>query len=245
MDLAPHMLYRRLYRRLRDISRRRLLGVVPAPVVAEVTAARLSYAEPIALDDLHRTVQRLDREGVPGLLVEAGCALGGSAIVIARAKQPERVFEVYDVFGMPPPPSQGDGADVVARYAEVAAGKSAGIGGETYYGYRGDLLPQVRANFESHGVDLARDHVTFVRGLVQDTLAGDAPVAFAHIDCDRHDSVLACLQNLAPRLARGGVLVIDDYESWSGCRKAVHDYFETRRADFRFTWKARLHVERR
>ena len=49
-------------------------------------------------------------------------------------------MKVYDVFGMIPPPGEKDGADVHQRYATIAGGASKGIGGETYYGYRDDLL---------------------------------------------------------------------------------------------------------
>ena len=52
-------------------------------------------------------------------------------------------MKVYDVFGMIPPPGERDGADVHQRYATIAAGASKGIGGETYYGYRDDLLAEV------------------------------------------------------------------------------------------------------
>jgi hypothetical protein len=178
-------------------------------------------------------------------MVEVGCALGGSAIVIAAAKAAARAFEVYDVFGMPPAPDGNDGPDVHARFAVVTRGESGGIAGQRYYGYRGDLLPEVRANFARHGIDPDAAAVRFVRGLVQDTLHGDGPVAFAHIDCDRYASVRTCLERLAPRLARGGVLVIDDYLVWSGCRRAVDEYFAPRRHEFRLYWRARLHVERR
>ena len=40
----------------------------------------------------------------------------------------------------------------------------------------------------------------------------------------------------------GGVLVIDDYDSWSGCRRAVNDYFAGRKAECRFERRARLHI---
>jgi asparagine synthase (glutamine-hydrolysing) len=242
---SHRMLYRRLHRKVRDFARRHLPGLRPAPLAEAVTRAALSYAEPVALDDLHRCVRRLEAQGVPGVLIEAGCALGGSAIVIAGAKRPERVFEVYDVFGMPPPPGAGDGPDVVARYEEVSAGRSAGIGGQAYYGYRGDLLPQVRANFVAQGIEPEAHRVRFVRGLLQHTLPERGAVAFAHIDCDRYASVRTCLERIAPRLSRGGVLVIDDYLAWSGCRKAVDEYFAPRRREFRLSWQARLHVERR
>jgi asparagine synthase (glutamine-hydrolysing) len=39
-------------------------------------------------------------------------------------------------------------------------------------------------------------------------------------------------------------LVIDDYDAWSGCRKAVDTFFADKRGDFRFERHARLHIVR-
>ena len=36
-------------------------------------------------------------------------------------------------------------------------------------------------------------------------------------------------------------MVVDDYYSWSGCRRAVDDYFKGR-SDFRLLKRAKLHV---
>ena len=63
---------------------------------------------------------------LPGLIVEAGTARGGSAIVMAAAKAPERPMKVYDVFGMIPPPTEHDGADVHERYEKIAGGRGQG-----------------------------------------------------------------------------------------------------------------------
>ena len=125
---------------------------------------------------------------------------------------------------MPPGPSAGDGPDVAARYAEIAGGQSAGIGGEVYYGYRPDLLTQVRHNFAAFGIDPDANAVTFVQGLVQNTLHPDQPVAVAHLDCDRYASVKISLARIAPMLADGSVILIDDYTSKSGCTRAVDEF---------------------
>jgi len=60
---------------------------------------------------------------------------------------------------------------------------------------------------------------------VQDTLRVDEPVAFAHVDVDWYEPVKTCLERIVPRLSRGGALVLDDYNDWSGCRKATDEYF--------------------
>lgn len=232
---------RRVARRL--FFRRRYLRY-PA-IVRDVRRDRLTYLDRDALADLYEAVQRLEANGTEGVLIEAGCALGGSAIVLAAAKSPWRPLYVYDVFGMIPPPSEHDEADVHARYADIVSGRSRGIEGDRYYGYEPNMIGVVHANFEGHGLRPESHAVHFVQGLFQDTLYPAGPVALAHVDGDWYESVMTCLERIAPRLVPGGVLVIDDYDTWSGCRKAVDAYFADKRDDFTLVRRARLHVVRK
>ena len=87
-----------------------------------------------------------------------------------------------------------------------------------------------------HGVEL-------VQGLFEDTLAIDEPVALAHLDGDWYASTMTALTRIAPWLTVGGRLVIDDYDTWSGCRTAVEEYFAGR-PGYRFERRGRLHVVR-
>jgi asparagine synthase (glutamine-hydrolysing) len=218
---------------------------MPLPaIIAAVQANHLTYLDTNALKDLHDGVEEIERRGIEGILVEAGCALGGSAIVIAIAKSDSRPFYVYDVFGMIPPPSARDGGDVHKRYQVIRNGQSEGIGGNKYYGYEDDLLEQVVGNFRRHGISPEVTNTHFIKGLFQDAMKISRSVALAHIDGDWYESVMTCLTQLAPQLVLGGVLVIDDYHAWSGCRRAVDDYFEDKRAEFTFVQKARLHIIR-
>jgi hypothetical protein len=213
-------------------------------VIETVRANALTYLGVDALQDLYDTVADLERHALDGILVEAGCALGGSAIVIATAKSRHRPFYVYDVFGMIPPPSQRDGADVHERYRVIQGGQSCGIDGNKYYGYEEGLLEKVTENFRRHGVPIHSSNVRLIKGLFQDTLHIDQPVALAHIDGDWFESVTTCLTRIAPWLISGGVLIIDDYHDWSGCRRAVDEYFADKRAQFTFVQKSRLHIVR-
>lgn len=240
---APPAVYARLLQLVRRIARFALLGWQQPPTVRRVVWDQLSYSSGQTLIELHDTVRRIEADGLKGVMIEAGCALGGSALVIAAAKAPGRAFLIYDVFGMPPGPSAGDGPEVHERWAEIAGGRSAGIGGETYYGYRDNLLSRVIATFKRYRLDPPTRNVHFVQGLLQDTMTGADPVAFAHIDCDRYESVRHCLANLAPRMVPGGVMVIDDYAFKSGCRKAIDDFLAEGDA-FTPVWKSRLHLVR-
>ncbi len=214
-----------------------------AAVVARVGDERLSYLQEADLEMLARLVVHLERSGQPGLVVEAGTALGGSAIVMAAAKSPERPMKVYDVFGMIPPPSDSDGEDVHRRYELIRSGESRGVGGTLYYGYRDDLYREVTESFARCGVEVGANRVELVRGLFADTIDLDEPVALAHLDGDWYESTKTCLQRIAPLLVRGGRIVLDDYYAWSGCKTAVDEYFADR-AEYRLEQRAKMHVVR-
>ena len=126
----------------------------------------------------------------------------------------------------------------------IASGQSRGIRGDAYYGYRDDLLEAVIATFRRYGLAPEQSGVTFVRGLYEESLHPAGPVALAHIDCDWYDSVMVCLERIEPLLVPGGVLIIDDYFDWSGCRKAVDDYFADKRDQFRFEPRTSLHIHK-
>ncbi|MCC6580556.1 MAG: class I SAM-dependent methyltransferase [Phycisphaeraceae bacterium] len=216
-----------------------------AQLCRQVKDARLTYLGQPQLMDLFRRTKELEQQNIPGAIVEAGCALGGSAIVLASAKRIDRPLRVYDVFGLIPPPGPNDGEHAKLRYQTIVRGQSDGLGGDTYYGYQNDLLGKVQANFHAFGFKPEHHNIQLVKGLFQDTLAFDQPIALAHIDCDWYDSVKVCLERIVPRLSPGGVLVIDDYDYYDSCRRAVDEFFAGRGNEFDLQRRSRLHIQRR
>jgi hypothetical protein len=219
---------------------------LPEELEATIARARkehLTYLKPDNLRELAARVLDVEKQGLDGLVIEAGTARGGSAIVMAAAKAPERPMKVYDVFGIIPPPSEQDGEDVHARYAKITAGEARGPGGETYYGYRDDLYAEVEQSFDRLGVPTGERHVDLVKGLFEDTIDIDGPVAIAHLDGDWYESTMTCLTRIAPHVVPGGRIVFDDYYHWSGCRAAVDEYFKDREG-FRLEHGSRLHAVR-
>ena len=125
--------------------------------VAKVRAENLTYLDRGALIDLATLARRMG--STRGVILEAGSALGGSAIVLAAAKAQRTPLHLYDVFGTIPPPTDADGEAAARRFEEIAAGKSAGIGGDVYYGYRSDLVDReltFRENVQHFAPDIAR-----------------------------------------------------------------------------------------
>jgi len=207
---------------------------------------RLTYLSDSRLASLARLAADADRARADAIFIEAGCALGGSTVILSAAKSPSRGLNVYDVFGTIPAPGAKDGADVHQRYEVIKAGRSRGIDGDQYYGYQPDLRATVERNIEGAGFPLSAHRIALVQGLLQDTLAGDEAVALAHIDVDWYDPVRTCLDRIVPRLVPGGVVILDDYRDWSGCGKAVDEYFEAAgRAGFAFDESAGHLVIRR
>jgi asparagine synthase (glutamine-hydrolysing) len=169
---------------------------------------------------------------VSGMIVEAGCAMGGSSIVIASAKAPQREMSIHDVFGMIPRPSEKDGADVHHRYRTIESGRARGIKGKPYYGYVRDLQKEVVNNFRECGYVIEENNIRLVKGLLQDTLEVNRPISLAHIDVDWYEPVYFALQQIEPWLSSGGAIILDDYHYWSGCRTAVDNYFSSKRNAF-------------
>ncbi len=221
---------------------------LPIPIrkaIEFVLKEHLSYLKLQPLMELAAGVAEIEKESVPGIFIETGCALGGSGIVIASAKKTSVPLRIFDTFGLIPSPSANDGQDVHDRYSVIQSGQSNGIGGKKYYGYIQDLQQRVESNFMAAGWPVERNAVALVKGLYQDTLKIEDPVAFAHIDCDWYESVKTCLDRISPRLSPGGLLIIDDYYSYSGCKKAVDGFLEENEGMFTATFKSRLHLRKR
>lgn len=188
-----------------------------------VRAEHLSYTFDRQLMQLLSSVRATAPSGA--LIIETGCARGGSAILMCAMKSRERPLRVYDVFDMIPPPGDKDGGDMKRRYEEIAAGAAVGLGGTKYYLYEEDLKTVVEGNFKRLGFPIEQNNVKLIKGKAQDTVVVNEPVALANIDVDWYEPVTACLERIMPHLIVGGSVAVRAYTDWSGARKAVDDYF--------------------
>ena len=50
-------------------------------------------------------------------------------------------------------------------------------------------------------------------------------IAILRLDTDWYESTKTELEVLYPRLAPGGICILDDYGHWQGARQAVDEYF--------------------
>ncbi len=228
------MIFRPLTKFIRKIigpkvSHAELPGLNPGDriLVHEIRSKNLTYLSDLKLASLLQTCSEIEEAGLAGIFIEAGCALGGSTALIACRKSMSRHMFVYDVFGIIPPPTELDTKDVHDRYATIISGQSKGINGDKYYGYQVDLYETVIRNLSLFGVDCEEQSIRLIKGLIEDTMVIDQPVAFAHIDVDWYEPVMTCMKRIWPLLVPGGSIILDDYHDWGGCRNAVDNFLQS------------------
>jgi hypothetical protein len=222
--------FRRLIQSIFDYTKEKksLSSLKPSErkLITRIREKNLTYLSDRKLASIVTSCRSIEASDLQGAFLEAGCALGGSSILIASLKDKERPLLVYDVFGMIPPPTEQDSPEVHARYRAIVEGESKGIGGNKYYGYEANLFDIVRSNLKSFAIDCDEQSVSLIKGLVQNTMNIDRPIAFAHVDVDWYDPVMTCLEKIFPNLVSGGVIILDDYHDWGGCRKATDEYLQ-------------------
>lgn len=177
---------------------------------------------------LVRAVEYVVARGVPGAIVECGVWRGGSmmaaALTLLRLDAADRELYLYDTFAGMPPPSDIDTTRSGERAADLLA-----EGDEESHIWAIASLSDVRDAVLSTRYPEERIH--FVEGLVENTLPATAPdqIALLRLDTDWYSSTKHELEQLYPRLAPGGVLILDDYGHWQGARQAVDEYLAANR----------------
>ena len=193
-----------------------------AAVDATMTSSERMYA-------LWQATRHVIATGVPGALVECGVWRGGSAMVMAHtlvtAGVSDRDLWLYDTFEGMPAPDETD-ADFMGVQAADHLAAAGGNRDDVVVAYAS--LDEVQANVQKIGYPA--DLVRYVEGQVERTIPAQAPseIALLRLDTDWESSTRHELEHLWPRLAVGGVLIIDDYGHWSGARLAVDGYFAGR-----------------
>jgi hypothetical protein len=176
---------------------------------------------------LYKSVQYVLDAQVPGDFVECGVWRGGSSMLVAKMLAQRgltnRQLYLYDTFeGMSEPTEK----DVDVRGVGAARQLEQSVADKENSVWCLADLQDVTNNMAQTGYPMAA--IKFVKGKVEDTIPQTMPahaVALLRLDTDWYESTKHELEHLYPTLVAGGVLVIDDYGHWAGCRKAVDEYF--------------------
>jgi hypothetical protein len=189
------------------------------------TVGPYTMTTPPRIYALRRAVEYVAKRPVEGAVVECGVWRGGSMMAVAltllRLGVTHRDLYLFDTFSGMTEPGDEDVKHTGERAADVLAGAS-----RESHDWAVAPIDQVREAVL--GVGYPEDRIHFVQGRVEDTVPANAPaeIALLRLDTDWYSSTKHELVHLYPRLARGGVLIVDDYAYWQGARQAVDEYIE-------------------
>lgn len=147
-----------------------------------------------------------------GCFVECGVWRGGCLAVLASIAQAEgrgRLIYGFDSFeGLP---------------EQTAADNDHG---KEFVGSCAATRQDVIETFETWGIPL--DDTRLVKGWFEETVPAICeempPIAALRLDGDWYESTRICLEYLYPKLVPGGVVILDDYLTWTGCKAATDEY---------------------
>lgn len=189
------------------------------------TVRAYTMTSPERLFALIQAVRHVTAASIPGDVVECGVWRGGSmmaaALTLMGGSDATRELYLFDTFeGMSPPGVVDVSVDGQAASALLASSRTTDPASPWCYAG----IDDVRAAMRSIGYPLERIH--YIQGRVEDTIPANAParIAVLRLDTDWYESTRHELEHLYPLLTPGGVLIVDDYGHWTGCRKAVDEY---------------------
>ena len=180
----------------------------------------------LRLVNLIRAVDYIEQNNLKGAIVECGVWKGGSVMAalteLNRLGNQEREIYLYDTYEGMNAPSANDWSHRAGSAVEAFQNKDDSW--ERIKCYSG--LEEVTQNIETTGYNM--DKIHFIKGEVEKTIPNTVPnaISILRLDTDWYESTKHELQHLFPRLVSGGILIIDDYGHWEGCKKAVDEYIE-------------------
>jgi O-methyltransferase len=168
---------------------------------------------------------------VHGCVVECGVWRGGMSAALAEVLGPERTYYLFDSFEGLPPAGELDGPAAHEWQRD-----------KTAPGYHDNCWAEQAFARAAMGRARAR-HVHYVQGWFEHTLPTfepAAPIALLRLDADWYESTTLCLRHLTQFMAERGVIVVDDYYTWDGCARAVHEFLAGEGAGWRVAQRDNL-----
>jgi O-methyltransferase len=222
-DVEPR--FHALYERCKDYS---------------MTSAERLYA-------LYKSIEYIVAGDIPGDVAECGVWRGGSCMLMSLALlelgSTERRILMFDTFEGHPQPTADKDIDIWGNRGIDEW--QAHVRNDERWAFVS--VDEVRANLQATGYPV--DRLMLIQGMVEETVPRHLPdqLAILRLDTDWYESTRVALLHLYPRLAPGGVLIIDDYGHYKGQREAVDEYFSAmgRRPLFhRIDYSCRVGVKR-
>jgi O-methyltransferase len=167
------------------------------------------------LNNIEVCINKVINDNIEGDFMETGVWRGGAAIFMRAVLKDLNVVDRFvwaaDSFeGLPEPNKQKYAAD---SKSNLHLQKFMCV-----------TLDEVKENFRRF--NLLDANVIFLKGFFSETLP-TAPVkklAILRLDGDMYESTIDSLQSLYYKVSSGGFIIVDDYNAFDFCKKAVDDF---------------------
>ena len=171
----------------------------------------------------------IEKNNIDGCFVECGVARGGCSALMAMVAseyKSNRKIWLFDSFeGLTDPTIEDEYNDPLIYKSKD---KSASL---VSPGYCLGTYDEVEKLLFSK-LSLNKNDVFMVKGWFQDTLPKYkdkiGAIAILRIDGDWYESTKCCLENLYDNVIAGGYIIIDDYGSVIGCKKATDEFLKNK-----------------
>ena len=157
--------------------------------------------------------------GPSGVIVECGTWKGGMIAGIAKLLGSRYAYKLFDSFEGLPAATSKDGDDAIQWQSDTES--------ETYFDNCAAQIDFAKEAMSKAGITSAE----YYKGWFEDTLPElnfATPISILRLDADWFESTLTILNSLYDKVRDGGLIIIDDYYTWDGCTKAVHQFLNDR-----------------
>jgi O-methyltransferase len=174
-----------------------------------------------ALENAFDVVDLVESNNIAGALVECGVAEGGTAAMLALANKNlgnnirnKWFFDSYE--GLPEPTREDYELGKTGHFIRPLP--------------KGSCLGTIEQVSELMFTKLkfTKNEVNLIKGWFQDTVPviknKIGPIAILRLDGDWYESTKVPLENFYDQITEGGYIIIDDYLTCFGSRKAVDEY---------------------
>ncbi|KAA0210402.1 hypothetical protein FBQ84_04300 [Ignavibacteria bacterium CHB1] len=197
----------------------------------------------MSLITLYEQVVFIEKTGIPGDFVECGVWKGGAVGLMALANlkwnESRRNLHLFDAFEEICAPDEKVDGQVAINEVKNKLGKDALTKGELkplkgfYDDFGGPGNLSECSNLIENVIGYPPDKVFYHKGWFQNTVPADKQniksIAILRLDGDWYDSTKVCIENLYDKVVPGGFVIFDDYGLYEGCKKAVDEFFESRK----------------
>ena len=186
--------------------------------------------------NLKMSLEYLINNKIEGDIVECGVWKGGAMAYAASILKENNFYKniyLYDIFDhCPQPDAKHDG---VRAIKEVGVKESQGLLKPITNTYDNIIHngPGDEENVNdliANKIGYPSDKIILVKGYFQQTLTikKNLPekISLLRLDGDWYASTKVCLENLYNRVEKGGIIIIDDYFAYDGCKKAVDEFLD-------------------